>query len=303
MKAAYAEAIGGPGQVKVGELPDPDPGDDKILIRNSAAGIGPWDWKRLAGMFGEATFPMIPSSEAAGVVAKAPDGSGFKPGDAVWGRVGSATAEYVVSDGNGLVPRPAALSPVEAAALVIGASTAHEGLVDKVKVQPGETVLVTAASGGVGGAAVQIAASAGARVIGVSSARNHDYVRSLGASDVFDYNDEGWTDQVLAAVPGGVDVIFDSVGGDTGQAALKTARKGARGAFVAWPMPDWESESIEGHAFSAATTTETMEAINQLVEDGKLKPPAITTMPLDQAADALTQSQQGHVRGKLVLEI
>ena len=110
MKAAYAEAIGGPGQVKVGELPDPDPGDDKILIRNSAAGIGPWDWKRLAGMFGEATFPMIPSSEAAGVVAKAPDGSGFKPGDAVWGRVGSATPNTWRWDPTGLVPKPTEVS-------------------------------------------------------------------------------------------------------------------------------------------------------------------------------------------------
>lgn len=304
MRAAYTEADGGPEDITVGDLPAPEPGPG-ILVRNNAAGVGPWDWKMLAGKWMPLTFPHIPGSEAAGVVEQAPEGSDFKVGDEVWGRVHHAYAEYVVSNGVTLVPKPTNVSFEEAAGLVIAASTAYEGIIDRLKLQPTETIIVTSAAGGVGSAAVQIAVATGAHVIGVASAANHDFVRSLGAGDVFDYHDSGWPDAVREAVLGGADALFDSAGSDTGQAALKALRDGGRASFVAFPNPDVTSEGrgITGEAFSAEGTRERFEAINKLVEDGKLKPQVTETMPLEQAREALQKSQQGHTRGKIVLKI
>jgi NADPH:quinone reductase-like Zn-dependent oxidoreductase len=305
MKAAYTEEAGGPEKIKVGDLPKPEPGPDGILVRNQAAAIGPWDWKMMLGGWVTLEFPHIPGYEAAGVVEQAPDGSGFKPGDEVWGRVRSAYAEYVVSHGASLVPKPSNVTFEEAASLVIAASTAYEGIIDRMKLQPHETILVTAAAGGVGTAAVQIAASTGARVIGVSSAGNRDYVLGLGADEVFDYNMDGWADAVREAVPGGVDVLFDAIGAQTGEQALTALRDGGRGAFIAWPQPDWQAagRGLTGEGFSADASRERFEAINKLVEAGKLKPQVTATVPLEQTREALEKSQSGHTRGKVVLKI
>jgi NADPH2:quinone reductase len=305
MRAAYTEEAGGLEKIRVGELPKPDPGPQGILVRNKAAAVGPWDWKGMLRPWRPLEFPHIPGYEAAGVVEKAPEGSEFKPGDEVWGLVGSAYAEYVVSDGQSLVPKPGNVTFEEAASLVIGAITAYEGIIDRMKLQPHETILVTAAAGGVGSAAVQIAASTGARVIGVAGGGNRDYVLGLGADEVFDYNDAGWAEAVREAVPGGVDVLFDAVGAETGEEALKTLRDGGRGAFIAWPQPDWQAagRGITGEGFSANAPRERFDAINKLVEAGKLKPQVTETVPLEQTRKALEKSQTGHTRGKLVLKI
>lgn len=304
MKAAYTEEAGGPEHVKVGELPDPDPGDDKVLVRNHAAGLGPWDWKMLRGQWRKLTFPHIPGFELAGVVDKAPAGSGFSPGDEVWGRSFGAFAQYVAADPTGIVAKPPGISFAEAAALVVAGTTSYEGLVERAKLAPGETVLVTAAAGGVGSAAVQVARAGGARVFGVASARNFDFVRELGAEQVFDYAEDGWTARVLEAVPGGVDVLFDAVGSGTGQQALTALRDGGRGVFIAFPNPAFEAENrgIEGHSFSAASSREHLEALNQLISAGHLKAHLASTPPLDDARQALEENMAGHTRGKVVLD-
>src|SRR5258708_5550844 len=193
MRAAYIEAAGGPEQIRVGELPTPEPRPDQLLVKTHAGGVGPWDWKEVAGRGGELKLPPIPGAEAAGVVEHAPDGSRFSAGDEVWGRARHAYAEYIVSDGAALALKPDGLTFEDAAALVISGATAHEGIIDRLKLQPGETVIVTSAAGGVGSAGVQIAASTGARVIGVCSAASFDDVRALGATEVFHYHDSGWT--------------------------------------------------------------------------------------------------------------
>ncbi|HXA43266.1 MAG TPA: NADP-dependent oxidoreductase [Candidatus Solibacter sp.] len=303
MKAAYVEAAGGPEQIRVGDLPAPEPRSDQLLVRNHAAGVGPWDWKALSGRWGELKFPHIPGAEAAGVVEQAPEGSRFSAGEEVWGRARHAYAEYIVSDGAALVPKPVGLSFEDAAALVISGATAHEGIIDRLRLQPGETIVVTSAAGGVGSAAVQIAASTGARVIGICSAGSFDDVRALGAAEVFDYHDAGWTDAVRDVVPGGADALFDSAGAETGQTALKALRDGARVSLVAYPMPDLsvEGRGISGEAFSAASTGATFAALGSLIEAGKLRSYATHVYPLEQAREALEASQAGHTHGKIVL--
>jgi NADPH:quinone reductase len=141
-----------------------------------------------------------------------------------------------------------------------------------IKLQPGETVLITAASGGVGTMAVQIAVALGARVFGVVSARNLEYVRSLGASEVFDYGQPGWAAGVLEAAPGGVDALFDGAGGETGQEALKGIRSGGRGAFIAYPPPQIDpATGITAEVFSALVNRERLEAVAALVPGGRLR--------------------------------
>jgi NADPH2:quinone reductase len=127
---------------------------------------------------------------------------------------------------------PGKVNFVEAAGLVIGAGTAYEGLIDRGRLQAGETVLITAAAGGVGSAAVQIAAAVGARVVAVASPPNHDYLLSLGASEVFDYHAVDWAQQVRAVVPGGVDALFDGAGGQTADQALDAVRDGGRAISI-----------------------------------------------------------------------
>jgi NADPH:quinone reductase-like Zn-dependent oxidoreductase len=114
---------------------------------------------------------------------------------------------------------------------VLSRGTAYEGLIDRGRLQAGETVLITAAAGGVSSAAVQIAAAVGGRVVAVASPPNHDYLLSLGASEVFDYHAAGWAQQVRAGVPGGVDLLFDGAGGPTRDQALGAVRDGGRGDF------------------------------------------------------------------------
>ena len=303
MRAAFTDSEGGPEVINVGELPAPVRGPDEILIRNHAAGVGPWDWKMLDGRFRKLSFPHIPGVEGAGVVEQAPEDSGFQAGQEVWGRVRQAYSEYVVSKGVTLVPKPSNVSFEGAAGLVIAASTAYEGIVDRLNLRPGETIIVTSAAGGVGSVAVQIAVASGARVIGVASDANHDFVRGLGATDVFDYHAAGWPEAVRDAVPGGADALFDSAGRATGQAALRVLRDGGRASFAAFPAPDVAAEGrgITGDSFSAQGTREQFEAINKLVQEGKLKPQVTEILPLEQAREALLKSRQGHTRGKIVL--
>jgi NADPH:quinone reductase-like Zn-dependent oxidoreductase len=199
---------------------------------------------------------------------------------------------------------PGQVSFQEAAGLVIGAGTAHEALVDHGHLQAGETVLITAAAGGVGSAAVQIAAAMGARPLGVASPANHDYLRSLGASEVFDYHAADWVQQVRAAVPGGVDQLLDCAGGRTRDQAIGAVRDGGRVISVVFPGPPAQLErGITGESFAAHATRQRFEALSRLIEAGRLRPQIQAILPLDQARQALAQVAGGHTRGKIVLQI
>ncbi len=307
MKAAYIEEIGGPEKLIVGERPTPEAGAGQMLVRTKAAGVGPWDWKIMGGIFGSPSMPLIPGLEVAGIVEQAGPDAGFTPGDEVFASTGFTAggfAQYIGVDPQVAALKPSRLSFEEAAALVVGGGTAYEGLADVIKLQPGETVLITAASGGVGTMAVQIAVALGARVFAVASARNLEYVRSLGASEVFDYAQPCWAAGVLAAAPGGVDALFDGAGGETGQEALKGIRPGGRGAFIAYPPPQIDpATGITAEVFSASVIRERLEAVAALVSGGRLRVEVEKVLPLDQAREALEAVQGGHTRGKIVLNI
>ena len=165
-------------------------------------------------------------------------------------------------------------------------------------------MLITAAAGGVGSAAVQIAVAVGARVVAVASPPNHDYLRSLGASEVFDYHAAGWALQVRAVIPGGIDLLFDGAGGQTRDQALDAVRDGGRAiSIVLQGAPLQPERGITGESFAAHGGRQRLEQLAALVDDGKLRPQAETVLPLDQAREALTRVAARHTRGKIALQI
>ena len=235
------------------------------------------------------------------------DGVGVQPGERVYAVLfpaGGGFAELALASKDRLAPMPGTANFVEAAGLVIGAGTAYEGLIDRERLQAGETVLITAAAGGVGSAAVQIAAAVGARVVAVASPPNHDYLLSLGASEVFDYHAADWAQQVRAVVPGGVDLLFDGAGGQTRDRALDAVRDGGRAiSIVLQGTPLQLERGITGESFAAHGGRLRLEQLAALVDAGKLRPQAETVLPLGQAREALARVAARHTRGKIVLQI
>jgi len=307
MRAALARQLSGIDSVELGELPDPAPAAGQALIRVHGAGVGPWDVGFLGGGFPGLAMPFVPGQEVAGVVETVGDEAGVQPGERVYAVLfpaGGGFAELALASADRLAPMPGTASFVEAAGLVIGAGTAYEGLIDRGRLQAAETVLITAAAGGVGSAAVQIAVAVGARVVAVASPPNHDYLRSLGASEVFDYHAAGWALQVRAVISGGIDLLFDGAGGQTRDQALDAVRDGGRAiSIVLQGAPLQPERGITGESFAAHGGRPRLEQLAALVDDGKLRPQAETVLPLDQAREALTRVAARHTRGKIALQI
>ena len=304
---ALAQQLGGIGSVTLGELPDPVPAAGQALVRVHGAGVGPWDVGFLGGGFPGIALPFVPGQEVAGVVEAAGDGAGVQSGERVYATLfpaGGGFAELALASADRLAPMPARASFREAAGLVIGGGTAYEGLVDRGRLQAGQTVLITAAAGGVGSSAVQIAAALGARPLGVASPGNHDYLRGLGASAVFDYHAADWVQQARAAVPGGVDLLLDCAGGQTRDQAIGAVRDGGRVISIILQDPPAALErGITGESFAAHGGRERLEALSRLVDAGALRPQVEAVLPLDQVREALTRVAGRHTRGKIVLQI
>jgi NADPH2:quinone reductase len=307
MRVALVEELGGIDSVELRERPDPTPTTGQALVRAHGAGIGPWDVGFVSGAARGLALPFVPGFEVAGVVDAVGDGADVRPGERVYASlwpVGGGFAEHALASVDRLARMPEGVSFEEAAGLVIGGGTAYEGLVDRARLQAGETVLITAAAGGAGSAAVQITAAVGARPLGVASPRNHDYLRGLGASEVFDYHAADWVQQVLATVPGGVDLLFDGAGGQTRDQAVGAVREGGRAIFLVLAGPPAQLErGITGESFSAYVNRQRLEALGRLVDAGKLRPQVEAVLPLEQVREALRRVAGRHTRGKIVVRI
>jgi NADPH:quinone reductase len=311
MRAAFLDELGGIDSVQLGERPDPTPGAGQVLVRVYAAGVGPWDVGFIGGGVPGLALPFVPGFEVAGVVEAVGDGVEIEPGERVYASLGFASggfAEYALASVDRLVLAPEGLSFEEAASLVVAGGTAHEALTDHAHLRAGETALITAAAGGVGSLAVQIAAALGARPVGVASLRNHDYLRGLGAVGAVDYHAADWPQQVRAAVPGGVDVLLDASGASgtkTGEQALRAVRDGGRAVFLSPPFggPDQVERGIIRESFAAQVTRPRLEALARLVDEGRLRPQVEAVLPLDDVREALRRVAAGHTRGKIVLQV
>lgn len=315
MRAIVIDRFGGPEQLREARMPDPRPGPGEVLIRIACTSVNPVDWKIREGMLAELfphLFPLIPGWDAAGTVQELGAGaSGFSVGDRVYAYCRKPTVhagtycEYVAMDAAAVAPMPSNASFSEAAAIPLTGLTAWQSLFDTAKLKKGERVLVHGGAGGVGGLAVQFAKWAGATVYATSRPSNHDYVRSLGADAVFDYAREDVAAALRTAEPLGIDAVFDTVGGDVQRAGYKVLRPGGMLVSVV-SIPDPEEARLHdartGFVF-VAPNGEQLRRIAALVEQGAVRPPAISEMRLEDAAKAQELSRAGHVRGKIVLRV
>lgn len=272
MKALVLETYGAP--FRLAHIAWPVAGDGQVLVRIKASGVNPLDTKIRAGNGAHArqSLPAILGIDLAGTVEEVGPGvTGFRRGDEVYGMTGGvggnqgSLAEFAAVDARLLAIKPATLSMREAAALPLVFITAWEGLVDRVGVKPGQTVLVLGAGGGVGHIAVQIARAFGAEVYGVDSAGKADYLRSLGAVPI-DYASEDVEAYVQKYTGGnGFDVVYDTVGG----ASLDTAfRAVKRFGHVASSL-GWGTHALAPLSFKAATYSGVFTLLPLLTGEGR----------------------------------
>lgn len=314
MKAMAIDRFGGPEVLHMAEVPTPAPAPGEVLIRIAATSVNPVEWKIREGML-EALFPhhfpLILGWDAAGTVAALGEGVDcFQVGQPVyaycrkpeiqWGTY----AEYVAMSAQAVAPKPGGLSFADAATLPLVGLTSWQALFDVGDLRAGEWVLIHAAAGGTGSMAVQLAKWAGAHVIATAGAANHDYVRGLGADHVIDYGAEDFVRAVEQIVPGGgVDMAYANVGGDVLPRSLAATRQGGRLVSIV-NTPDADQAQARNVAASFHFVTPNGRELRQLaalVECGRLRPPPVEALPLEQAAEAQERSRQGHVKGKLVL--
>ena len=293
----------------------------QLLIQVHAAGLDRGTWHLMTGRPYAARLAFglrsprnpVPGRDVAGVViAIGQDVTRFSPGDEVFGVAQGSFAEYAAAREDKLSLKPTGIPFVQAAAVPISGQTALQGLVDVGRIEVGQNVLITGASGGVGTYAVQIAKAYGAIVTGVASTAKLDLVRSLGADHVVDYTCEDFADQ-----PEKFDLILD-IGGSPSISRLRRALT-PRGALVIAGGEGGEGggsligigRQLRAVAMSpllrqrlamvVAKENQGLDILSQLIEDGKLVPVVERTYPLSEAADAMRHLDAGLVRGKLVI--
>ncbi|MFJ2631780.1 NADP-dependent oxidoreductase [Streptomyces sp. NPDC087422] len=298
MKAARFSRFGGPEVLEVVDLPDPHPGPGRIRIAVRAAGLNASDWKKRKGLMDE-ELPQTLGYEAAGVVDEVGEGvTDVAVGDRVFGLCAEGAAQAELAVLSFYAPIPASLDFAGAAALPSAVETAARGL-DQLGVRGG-TVLINGASGSVGAAAVQLAVARGARVIGTASPANHDFLRSLGAEPV-SYGD-GLSDRVRALAPDGVDTALDVAG----SGALPELIALAGGPDHVVTLADFLGAREHGVTFSRGDSGRALYVLTEigpLIEAGRFSLPVARTFPLADIAQAHRLSEEGHVRGKIVLTV
>jgi NADPH:quinone reductase-like Zn-dependent oxidoreductase len=325
MKAFVYEGFGSADILKFQEIDKPVPGDDEVLVKVRAASINPLDWKMMKGgpflmrlMLGLGKPKLKrPGVDVAGeveVVGK--NVTDFKPGDKVFGTCLGAFAEYAISKSvtgmkSALAIKPDSVTFEQAASAPVAALTALQGLRDKAGIQPGHTVLVNGAAGGVGTFAVQIAKALGANVTGVCSTRNLDLVRSIGADEAVDYTKQDFTEAGER-----YDVVLDCVGNHSFSAcrrALKPAGAlvmigappdasmlgmlaGLTGMLVVSPFISQKMKF-----FIARMNQKDLTTLGALMASGKVKPVIDRTYRLSEALEAFRYMEAGHAQGKVII--
>ncbi|HEX6443711.1 MAG TPA: NADP-dependent oxidoreductase [Streptosporangiales bacterium] len=307
MRAVRLEEFGGPEVLRPVEVPRPEPIGTEVLVRVEAAGVNPVDWVTRRGEGLLAVPPMTLGWDVSGVVERVGRGvSRFEVGDEVFGmpwfpREAGGYAEYTTAPSRQLARKPAAMTHVEAAALPLAGLTAWQVLVDTAGVEPGQRVLVTAAAGGVGHLAVQIAKARGAYVIGTAREAKHEFLRGIGADEVVDY-----TTANPAEVTGDLDVVLDPVGGPHAADLVSAIRPG--GIL----LPFRPEQSVYDRAADRGVRVRlvlvepdghALEELARLVDTGRLRVAVERTWPLAAAAEAHRYGERGRTTGKLVLTV
>jgi NADPH:quinone reductase-like Zn-dependent oxidoreductase len=320
MKAIVQTKYGSPDILRIEEVEKPAPKDDEVLIKVLAASLNQYDWHLLTAdiflvrmMGGGFLKPQntIPGADIAGrVEAVGKDVKQFKPGDEVFGDIGSGGfAEYACAREKLLVLKPASMTFEQAAATPMAALTALQGLRDHGQLQPGQKVLINGAAGGVGTYAVQIAKALGAEVTAVCSTPNLDMARSIGADYVIDYTKEDFTkngqrfDLILAA--NGYHWIYDYRRALNATGIYVVAGGSFAQMFQSMLLGPLISKggSKKMGTFTARLNQKDLEFIKELIGAGKVKPVIDRCYPLSETAEALRYLGAKHAHGKVVITI
>ncbi|MGW6509425.1 zinc-binding dehydrogenase [Streptomyces niveus] len=302
------------------ELPRPSPGPGQLLVRVEATSVNPLDLQTRRGDYrDEVALPAVIGNDVSGVVVgNGPGADDFRPGDEVWYLApvftGQGTyAEFHVVDQAVVARKPAGLSHVEAAGLALVGMTAWEGLVERAGLRVGERVLVHGGAGGVGSVAVQLASALGAEVVTTARARDHEFVTGLGADHAIDFSAGDYAPQVRAL--GGVDVVLDTVGGDTlARSPEILADRGRVVSIVDIANPQnllaaWGVNATYHFVFVSPGRAK-LDALGRLVDQGKLRPVIGAVLPLADVAQAHTLLEGGSAgegrrrpRGKIAIAV
>lgn len=318
MKAMILKSFGGPDSFELSDVPKPVPQAGQVLVRVRATSINPLDYQVRRGDYPDLVpLPAITGHDVSGVVeAVGPGVSAFAPGDEVWytpqifdGQ--GSYAEYHVAAESIIARKPAALSHLEAASLSLVGGTVWEALTVRAVLRVGESILIHGGAGGVGHVAIQVAKAMGARVFTTVREANADFVRSLGADVVIDYTQEDYVEAIMRETAGhGVDVVFDTIGGDTlSRSADVLAQLGRVVSIVDIAQPQnlvqaWGKNASYHFVFTRQNRGK-LDELSALVERGQLRPHvgavySLADIPL---AHARLESGNNGLLGKIAIAV
>ena len=322
MKAVVYYCYGPPDVLELVDIAKPVAGPREILVKVEAASVNPLDWHFMRGSpyimrlltgFGAPDDPRFGRDFAGTVQAIGQEVTEFEVGDRVYGGANGAFAQYLTRSATGSVAKiPDNVSSIQAASVPVAGITALQALRDKGQLQAGQKVLINGASGGVGTFAVQIAKSMGAEVTGVCSTRNLEMVKSIGADHVIDYRQESYPDSGQQ-----YDLIIDNVGNHSLSDNRRALKPEGKLVIIGGPKGDWigplagpisamvlqpfvEQKLI---SMTAQMNAEDLSTLAGMMSDGEVTAVIERSYSLYETAAAIRKSEEGHVRGKLVLTI
>lgn len=311
MKAAQINKYGGNEAWEINQnAPKPSPSKEQILVEVSSSSINPIDLKIRAGFLKEMAplqFPATLGGDFSGTILEIGEGvSDFKSGDTVYGQAiilngGSGSfAQYLVANAVNLAHKPKKANFEEAGALPLAGSSAIQALVEHIKLQSGQKILIHGGAGGIGHIAIQLAKSLGAYVATTVSSPHINFVKNLGADEVIDYKNQNFEDILK-----NFDAVFDTVGGETLNKSFAVVKK--RGIIVSMlGQPNQEfAEKYGITALGQGTNTNTLRLIQlaKLVDSGKIKVHVDKIFPLSKIREACDYQEKNHPRGKVVVKI
>lgn len=315
MKAMLIEEFGELDCIRLGDIAMPAPQSNEVQIQILYASLNPVDLKICEGLLRERMpyeFPITLGWDVAGIISKVGKHvSRFKEGDEVFAyarksKIKDGTlAEYICLEDINVAHKPETISLREAAAIPLTGLTSWQALFDAAKLQAHETILIHAGAGGIGSMAIQFAKHQGANVITTSSQQNQAYVKQLGADVAIDYTREDFVESIKSLLPVGVDVVFDTLGGQTLQKSLAVLKAGGRVVSLLQLVPEdtaKQSNITASYVFVRPNGAQ-LETIAAWIDAGKVVVPHLKEYAFEQTKEAFAELKTGHVKGKIVIKV
>jgi NADPH:quinone reductase-like Zn-dependent oxidoreductase len=309
MKAAQISEYGDPSVVKVVDIPKPEAREGQVLVEVHASSLNPFDSSVRAGKVQQMvpSLPVTLGGDIAGVIVELGKGvSGFSVGDKVYGQANAvagnsgAFAEYAATKASQLAKAPSNLGMAETASMPLVGVSALQAVTKHIQLQPGQKILIHGGTGGIGSIAVQVAKHIGAYVATTVPGNAVGLAKELGADEVIDFQSQNFEEVVS-----GYDAVFDTAGGEVFEKSLKVLKQGGIAVSMTAGVDDSVTNSLGVTAITQGTkvTTEALNELAKLIEDGVITPHIGKTFPLDEIQEAFKARESGSVIGKITLQV